>query len=140
MDRVIIFLPLAAPYYVFCHAAAETHNHLFFDCAYSFGIWTHVLSKCDVSRPLLPWSDFIFWVATNWKGNSLPVVILKLALQAVVYAIWRERNNRRFRNESLPPAVVFKGIVESIRLCLLSWKIPHTPSNSYIFPEWRLAS
>ncbi|XP_062019559.1 uncharacterized protein LOC133736137 [Rosa rugosa] len=140
MDCVRFCSPLAAHDCAFCLAADETHNHLFFECVYTSGIWTHSLSKCDVSNPLLSLQHFIPWAAANWKGKSLSVAIKKFALQAAVYAIWCERNNRKFRNESLPSAVVFKAIVESMQLCLLSWKIPPSPSNSYIIHEWRLPS
>ncbi|KAM5554729.1 hypothetical protein ABKV19_022906 [Rosa sericea] len=102
---------------------------------WSFILWLAIRGRLSTMD-----RHFIPWAAANWKGKSLSIAIKKLALQAAVYAIWRERNNRKFRNESLPSAVVFKAIVESMRLCLLSWKIPPSPSNSYIIHEWRLPS
>ncbi|GAV83756.1 zf-RVT domain-containing protein, partial [Cephalotus follicularis] len=80
----------------------ESQDHLFFACSYTKQIWTQVLRKCNINRPILTWTEEIQWMAGQTKGNKPPQTIRKLAFGATVYHIWMERNRRIFKNRFLP--------------------------------------
>ncbi|GAV76495.1 zf-RVT domain-containing protein, partial [Cephalotus follicularis] len=88
----------------------ESEQHLFFECPYSQHIWSTVLSKCNISRQILPWPQEIQWMIEHTGGNKLPQAFRKLALAATVYHIWMERNRRAFKNSFLPPAAIISKI------------------------------
>ena len=97
-----------------------------------------MLSKYGCGPRPLDWHEFITWVANSWMSKSLDASIKKLCLQPVVYAIWKEWNNHKFRNEHLHCVAIFKAIVNSIRLRLCSLQIPISTANVPIFQEWRI--
>lgn len=109
MDPVVRFSPHASQICSLCQVANETHD-------------------------LISWAAILGEATLGWYL----VVIKKLALQASVYEIWDERNNRKFRSESLVPMAVFKIIVTIIKLRLLSLEIGETPASSELLNEWHV--
>ncbi|XP_056854962.1 uncharacterized protein LOC130504364 [Raphanus sativus] len=55
--------------------------------------------------------------------------VLKLLLQVIVYSIWRERNNRIFRQATSPVAAVYAGVDRLMRDRLLS--VPPRAEDSF---------
>ena len=135
-DRISKYKPNIDLTCVLCKAGLESHNHLFFECSYSVGIWSSLMGKCGECTLRFPWPIFIEWAATNWKGKFLPVAVKKLCLIGAVYAIWRERNNRIFKNESKSPMVILKDIINIVRKRLLSMDLKPSPSNANVLIEW----
>ncbi|PKU62559.1 Putative ribonuclease H protein [Dendrobium catenatum] len=80
----------------FCSGLPETHSHLFFWCDFSFGVLTKLLPAANnfFLRPnLFQVYDFM------WNHANLAVLekkFVSLAISAIVYFLWRERNQRRF--------------------------------------------
>ncbi|XP_039054052.1 uncharacterized protein LOC120196280 [Hibiscus syriacus] len=85
---------------VFCGAAMETRNHLFFDCPTASSLWPAVFSLNGLQNNLLSWNDLLAWAAAKWKGKSLLTYILKIAYNALIYSLWEERNKRIFQERS----------------------------------------
>ncbi|KAL0790255.1 hypothetical protein Bca101_006501 [Brassica carinata] len=71
-----------------CASLPETRDHLFLSCRYTYDIWSQA-----------PLSD----------------VCRKLAVQAVIFQIWKQRNNLIHNNAYLPPSSVFRAIDREIR-------------------------
>lgn len=76
---------------VLCGNEGESHDHLFFSCPFSEGIWRLLCSKCNLPWSNLDWGETIQWKVSNLKGKSLLSLIVKLMLAAAVYSLWRER-------------------------------------------------
>ena len=56
-----------------------------------------------------------------------------------MYSIWRERNNRLFRNESKPEEVIVHDIVNLVRCRLMSMKNVKTNiDDGWFLNEWNL--
>ena len=72
----------------------ETRNHLFFACPYTFTLWLEVTGNLLLSDASPDW-DTTFDQLRNRSHDLLSSILLRLALQVLVYYIWSERNERR---------------------------------------------
>ncbi|XP_019094856.1 PREDICTED: uncharacterized protein LOC109130093 [Camelina sativa] len=100
-----------------CNAHPETRNHLFFQCDFANEIWRFFTNKMGLQAP----SQFIHclqWVHTVSSNPNL-VTILKLAFQASIYMIWKERNQRIHSSSSKTASVIIREIKTIIRSRLL---------------------
>ncbi|XP_048430135.1 uncharacterized protein LOC125472541 [Pyrus x bretschneideri] len=116
----------------------------------SFILWLSSIATSSLSVPLPMVFDlrcyssavslalFVMWATSRCKGKSLSSIVLKLDLPATVYYVWRERNNRRFKNSSQPAAMVLNSIKSTIRLRLSSLKIAHSAANDSTLREWNM--
>jgi hypothetical protein len=51
------------------------------------------MDKCNQSHIPFEWDGISYKVVKEWKGNSIRVVLCKLALGAAVYYLWKMRND-----------------------------------------------
>ncbi|GKD40802.1 hypothetical protein Tco_1261009 [Tanacetum coccineum] len=72
------------------------------------------------------WVEIIDELADKQNGNSIWSIVRRLCLAATVYAIWRERNCRIFREEACSWEVVLEKICETVRLKLMGLKVKNT--------------
>ncbi|GAV92425.1 zf-RVT domain-containing protein, partial [Cephalotus follicularis] len=92
----------------------ESVEHLFFACPYTNGIWTEVLNKCNINRPILHWAEEISWLVEHTNGNKPPLALRKLAIGATVYHVWMERNQRAFKKSFLPSQAIIRKIQSDV--------------------------
>lgn len=104
-------VPVTCP---FCGSHPETRDHLFISCQYTEAVWALIFSRC--SRPnqrLTEWAELLSWIrASQSKRKGL---LKKLASQALVFHIWKQRNNFIHNAVSLPPTHVFRAIDRELR-------------------------
>nr|GEW41112.1 hypothetical protein [Tanacetum cinerariifolium] len=75
----------------------DTHEHLFFECRFSFQVWECVKSLTSITgipSTLNSIVDFSIPLAHRKSARS---VTLKLVFAATCYFLWQERNNRLFK-------------------------------------------
>lgn len=82
--------------FAFCGNSTESHEHLFFTCPYSAGVWTVLLQTNGVSCSPLSSMEEVEWAMQHSGGRKLQHTICKLSLAAVLYLLWIERNRRWF--------------------------------------------
>ncbi|CAH2047487.1 unnamed protein product [Thlaspi arvense] len=107
----------------------RTRDHLFFICPYSQKVWSAFLTAVNLQPP----ADFSSLL--NWMNIAL---IIKLAFQASLYSIWKERNSRlHFATSHLPTSIVeeIKRIFRA-RLHSLSRVLPNTLSIISYLTTW----
>uniref|UniRef100_A0A1J3HF68 Reverse transcriptase zinc-binding domain-containing protein n=2 Tax=Noccaea caerulescens TaxID=107243 RepID=A0A1J3HF68_NOCCA len=75
-----------------CGAAAETRDHLFFNCLYSEAVWSAFFNHGTLTPPS-NFNEVVSWVASPFTSVKIKT-ICRLIFQAVVYFIWAERNAR----------------------------------------------
>ncbi|KAL0924574.1 hypothetical protein M5K25_005415 [Dendrobium thyrsiflorum] len=114
------------PYCIFCRCDAENLNHLFFECSYSFSVLTKLIPffhsfylRPSLTQPL------------HYVGN-LPVAKLDkqgllLTLNAIVYHLWRERNNRRYGSTSACTITTANKVVKAIK-----YKLAHRKFSQFL--------
>ncbi|KAL1203502.1 hypothetical protein V5N11_009863 [Cardamine amara subsp. amara] len=81
-------------------------------------IWHLLLHRLGFP-PLIfnDWNTLITWLLTR-SGSSR--TLNRIAAQATVYNIWKERNNRVHNSASSPPLTIFRHIDRTIRDILLA--------------------
>ncbi|GKA23674.1 RNA-directed DNA polymerase, eukaryota, reverse transcriptase zinc-binding domain protein [Tanacetum coccineum] len=82
-----------------CMKCEESHNHLFFQCEYSQGIWSNLQSLMNSNINTQCWKDNVVLISKKPCLNNIWSIIRRLCLGACVYYIWQERNFRLFRDQ-----------------------------------------
>lgn len=103
-----------------CNGTIETHNHLFFECAFAMQVRRNLLVYANLSRVPCIWGDFISFLEQRANKNAIWGIIQRLLLGSIVYNIWKERNHCLFKKHRRSVQIVAKDIVEEIRFKLLS--------------------
>lgn len=90
-EKRLRFIPDLDVVCLVCEAEPETHKHLFFCCHFSNALLSQVVNWLGIAQ--VPY-DFQFWQSRllNVKKSFADMVCIT-ALQAVVYAIWLNRNS-----------------------------------------------
>ncbi|XP_020874182.1 uncharacterized protein LOC110226574, partial [Arabidopsis lyrata subsp. lyrata] len=99
-----------------CNSQNESRQHLFFDCSYAAEVWQYFTRKAHVFPSYL-FEDGVRWLKNPCHDKNI-ALILRLAFQASMYSIWRERNSRLHTASSRPAsALVFE--IKNILRCHL---------------------
>ena len=68
------------------------------------------------------WNSFLGWAASKWKSKKPKDIMPQMCLGAIIYAIWKERNARVFRQEGKPRERIIKDILFTIQAHIsLKW-------------------
>ncbi|PKU60343.1 hypothetical protein MA16_Dca027682 [Dendrobium catenatum] len=105
-----------------CKDFPENHNHLFFDCEFSFNILTRLLPDLNIFllRPTL--IQILDFFEHSMIYNRLEKDFGCLTVSCIIYHIWKERNYRRFSNVSNNSVKVICNIANAIRVKISKWK------------------
>lgn len=100
----------------FCWNSREDLDHLFFECAFSKGIWNAIMRKTyPCYRRPRPLATECSWIKSIYKGTSTTITIGKLTFNAPIYHIWKERNHCRFVGKSLRTDMIMENIVFDVQ-------------------------
>ncbi|KAG7547838.1 Reverse transcriptase domain [Arabidopsis suecica] len=98
----------------YCSFSPETRDHLMFDCVFGATVWKEIFFRLTPAhRQLCSWSELLSW--TRSRTTQAPSTLRKVAAQAFVYHIWRQRNNILHNNQKVPPSTIFRNIDREIR-------------------------
>ncbi|KAF5191236.1 hypothetical protein FRX31_019183 [Thalictrum thalictroides] len=97
-----------------CNGSEETMGHLFLHCSFVGSIWEDVLSPLRSHG--LSMSNFITVEAllNAWpraRGTEFGLKVGKLAPYAVIWSVWRARNDSIFRNRTRTAEQVRKEVM-----------------------------
>jgi hypothetical protein len=56
---------------LFCRAAQENREHLFFRCSFSSRIWTNIMSECSIPNAPLDWDAIEAWGLKVLRGRGV---------------------------------------------------------------------
>lgn len=115
-------------------------SHLFTGCWFSKEIWCKLLCLSDVHRiegMMFDWSRELVWIIG--KAKSVFSVILRLTWRCFVYHVWKERNNRLFKQQVATPQQVFDKISIDVRIRLAKVHI-HVSArcSQFLLSNWGL--
>ncbi|KAL0917470.1 hypothetical protein M5K25_012532 [Dendrobium thyrsiflorum] len=82
-----------------CRCDLESLNHLLFECNYSFTVLVKLIPNFHHFYLRLSLIQSLNHVGSI-AGTKIEKQALLLTLNAIVYYLWRERNNRRFGSSS----------------------------------------
>ena len=114
-------------------------EHLFFNCPYSFRVWTNLTRKIGINWQQQGWQGTVNQMINETKGKTLRSMIARIVFNVAIYSIWRERNARWATNTYIDAVTTTKEIkrMVSYRLAGLR-RIPRTLGNFSLQREWNL--
>ncbi|XP_060182186.1 uncharacterized protein LOC132611836 [Lycium barbarum] len=95
-----------------CYHINECHDHLFFACSYSFGVWSKLLRLQSIHRTAKNWQEEKQWAATYATGRSVKAEIYWMCLAGAIYHVWLERNSRVFREGQMEERAMVRQIIQ----------------------------
>lgn len=110
-DRLLRWGLQTAPSCLLCNSAAESRDHLFFLCPYSWNLWSRLGRRCDLI-PEQQWGDVTTQLQSFNSRNW----------QSCIYWTWQERNSRLHRNTFRSTDGLLRLIDRQIRDRILSYR------------------
>ncbi|KAG5406053.1 hypothetical protein IGI04_012172 [Brassica rapa subsp. trilocularis] len=101
------------PLCLLCNVAPESRDHIYYQCPYSWSVWTRIANRAG-HRPDQDWNREMINMQ-NLQGPRHLKIIRLLAWQCMLYYIWAERNSRLHRHIFKPPDSIVKQIEATIR-------------------------
>ncbi|XP_048493231.1 uncharacterized protein LOC125493761 [Beta vulgaris subsp. vulgaris] len=110
-DKLLSWGMHVDPISVLCGAAPESINHLYFECDYAREVWDACLHVLHISRPIEPFGTEIKQACKMIQGKQAKHELYGMLFAEAVYAIWIQRNARKFQHNFTCSQVVFRQIV-----------------------------
>ncbi|XP_020690389.1 uncharacterized protein LOC110105289 [Dendrobium catenatum] len=106
---------------IFCHHSEENHKHLFFECEFTFQVLLKVFPYFN--RMLLrPNLGQAFQSIEDWDMDKRRKNYCFMLLCAIVYYLWRARNDRLFGNLIDCQNTIIAKIKRTVNLKTAKWK------------------
>jgi len=109
-DKFFAYGSIPAMRCVFCGGDCEDIPHLFFECTYTFQVWSTLLQKCRLHVRRWSWEDTIRWLG-HFHGQQLRGWVVRIMVVTAIYVIWRDRNARMHGDSPHPESVIIHDIV-----------------------------
>ncbi|GJZ82962.1 reverse transcriptase domain, reverse transcriptase zinc-binding domain protein [Tanacetum coccineum] len=97
-----------------CETQPDSHEHLFFECAFSQQIWMHLKKFAGLSNSGYTFDSILTLLLPVAKRKASKSTIGKLVIAAVAYFIWKERNRRLFKNTKRSAKDVIECVMSSV--------------------------
>ncbi|KAL0834223.1 hypothetical protein Bca101_086112 [Brassica carinata] len=97
-----------------CNSYAESRSHIYFECDYSWAIWSPLALRCGTTRKH----------------------ILLLAWQGSLYTFWTERNSRLRRDSFRSSSSIISEIDHTIRRRIASLRSAQPTQASALLQMW----
>ncbi|GKU95321.1 hypothetical protein SLEP1_g8694 [Rubroshorea leprosula] len=86
------------------------------------------------------WQGLLAWLVKRIRRKSLYCALIKLAWNATMYHVWRERNNRIYRQQFKSVSQIVNDILFDARNKVLAFAAPKSSSLPMsIAVQWGLA-
>ncbi|XP_048602093.1 uncharacterized protein LOC125580881 [Brassica napus] len=102
-----------------CALEPETRDHLLLACQYSVEVWRHSLQRLNPPAGLFSdWNELLSWIRSS--AVSSPPTLQKIAVQATIFLLWKQRNNEYHNNTTIVPSVISKQIYRNVRNIIIA--------------------
>ncbi|GJY45563.1 reverse transcriptase domain, reverse transcriptase zinc-binding domain protein [Tanacetum coccineum] len=122
-----------------CKSQQDSHEHLFFECAYSSSVWQNVLNVAGISGVSSQWEDIMLWLLPLSKSKTVTSIVGRLIVVATSYFLWHERNDRIHGKGDKKVEQVSKYVADLVRLKLASIKFKKNARVRKLMETWKLA-
>lgn len=133
-DRLISWGLQVSHLCLLCNTASETRDHLYMDCPFSFDLWSLIAGKCFL-QPLRNWTALLDQMTLLPPPRTRRLLCL-LAWKAVMYWIWRERNERLHANTFRTVDSLFKTSDLQVRNQISSFRQSSPKLSSKMMQLW----
>ena len=121
-----------------CKLIQDSHEHLFFECPYSFKVWRMVVQKANIHNAPTKLNDIVSWLVPSSNRNSFTSVVSRLVFAASTYFLWQERNNRIHSKDARMEQKLSDIIIEMVRLKITSLHLKKTSGVMKALGHWRI--
>ncbi|GJS26999.1 RNA-directed DNA polymerase, eukaryota, reverse transcriptase zinc-binding domain protein [Tanacetum coccineum] len=121
-----------------CKNNVESQDHLFFNCPFSKALRKKLKTLMQFQSNATVWNDIVTELAVKPNKSSIWSIVRRLCLAGVVYSIWRERNNRVFRDEECNWEIVLEMICETARLRLMGLAVKKSKAVLQVATKWNV--
>ncbi|GJW83345.1 putative reverse transcriptase domain-containing protein [Tanacetum coccineum] len=121
-----------------CDTQRDSHEHLFFECAYSTKVWDYVQVLVDLDNVPPTLMDIVATLQAMGKARTARSIFGRLILAATTYFIWNERNNRMFNKINRKPEDIRDMIMVTVRLKILTFKFKNTSNVKRLLQRWKM--
>ncbi|KAL4588831.1 hypothetical protein LXL04_001727 [Taraxacum kok-saghyz] len=87
-----------------CIGMAEDSNHILLHCPYATMIWEKIFKWCDTNIPSAPNIKEMLQVMAKWGWDSKKKKRLMIICYAMIWGLWKLRNDRIFRGSFISPS------------------------------------
>ncbi|GJY42292.1 hypothetical protein Tco_0429562 [Tanacetum coccineum] len=117
----------------------DSHDHLFFQCSYSFQVWLKVRVLCGMDSISPQMDDILAFLIPISKGRSVVSIIARVVVAATTYFLWMERNSRLFTKKILSVDKLVQSICSTVRLKLVTFRFKKTsPTSRKLLDMWKV--
>lgn len=100
---------------IFCNTRRETSCHIFINFPFIKDIWSIVKTLVGLRVAIEHLQREWFCLIQYCREKKQASEVTKAFLNAMVYLIWRERNNKRFNNKIQKMEVIYTQLIRNIR-------------------------
>ncbi|GJX65691.1 hypothetical protein Tco_0300034 [Tanacetum coccineum] len=118
---------------------ADSHNHLFLSCIFSFQVWDHVKIYDGVPTNVASLDSIVTHLIPIFRKRSARTVIAKLMFAASCYFIWQEKNYMLFKNQKRSQDQIIDVIKSNVRLKFLTCKFKRMNNVKALLHLWKLS-
>ncbi|GKD02507.1 reverse transcriptase domain, reverse transcriptase zinc-binding domain protein [Tanacetum coccineum] len=83
-----------------CDLVLDSHDHLFFECAFSSQVWSKVRALCGMDSIPPRLIDVTTFINPISKSKTEVIILSRLVLATTSYYTWLERNGRLFKKNT----------------------------------------
>lgn len=117
-----------------CNSHPESRSHIYFDCDYSWDIWSAISRRCALTTSR-DWDSLLLQLQA-FRGTNNSRKLLLLAWWGTIYSIWSERNNRLHRNSYHSTASIISEIDLTVRRRIASFRPSNPHLSSQLLQAW----
>lgn len=133
-DRLIGWGLQVPPLCLLCNTVDESRDHIYWDCTFSFDVWSAVAGRCRL-RSDRNWERSLEQMISLLK-SSIATSLTLLGWQATMYWIWNERNTRLHNNRFRSVDALFSLIDHQIRNKIQSFRETNPRKASAMMQLW----
>nr|GEZ45879.1 RNA-directed DNA polymerase, eukaryota, reverse transcriptase zinc-binding domain protein [Tanacetum cinerariifolium] len=105
-------------------------------CDYSNKIWKGLKGNMYADKLSDDWIGVINDLVQMNNNNAIRSILRRIVVALTVYYVWQERNKRIMANEFRSADVLFKNILEYVKLKIMSLKVKLSVQVRKVAKEW----
>ena len=126
-----------------CNSTTESNEHLFFECNYTAYVWKWCRIKLGFpSNNTLHILEELNVISSRFKAKDKFRDLVRISFATCVWCIWKQRNERVFRNQNMDRRKLCDNIVNltCIRLSKSNKVMPNDTNQKKIIEDWIIPS
>ncbi|XP_010424522.1 PREDICTED: uncharacterized protein LOC104709645 [Camelina sativa] len=135
LDQMIQWGLDVEPISLLCSLHNESRDHLFFECSYSYEVWSSLVGIMGLPSPPSVWDQIIQWLPSISNTTVTSLALLQ-GWHATIYEIWNERNRRFHDGTTLPQSSILRIIRRAVRNKSSALKLQATEHGELLEQFW----